>query len=166
MTGRVWWDVAENTKTVLTAEQQVPSVVIPAEWKPSMTGTMEYGFYYLSGTPLYESHEAVLYEDVNHPGVWKIAPYADSELLLEFDSSDESFYYPVQIVGTVDGSSVRVADWDADQGSDHADDPSYRGYWDDDEQAWLFMSIWRMQGADGKWALTCYGYDAFIPDSE
>ena len=166
VTGRVWWDVAENTKTALTEEQQVPSVVIPADWQPSMTGTMEYGFYYYSGEPLYESHDAVLYEDVNHPGVWKIVPYADSELLLEFDETDKSFYYPAQVVGSIDGSSVRAADWDADQGSDHADDPTYRGYWDDDEQAWLFMTIWRVQGADGKWSLVAYGYDAFIPDAE
>ena len=167
ITGRVWWDVAENTKTVLTEEQQKPSVQIPADWQEVMTGTMTYGYNYFRGDPLFESHPATLYQDVNHPGEYKIAPYADnSELTLTYNSSDESFNYAVQVVGNYDGSPVRAGDWDADQGSDHADDPTYRGYFDEEEGAYLFMTIWRVQGADGKWALVSYGYDAFVPDSE
>jgi hypothetical protein len=85
-------------------------------------------------------------------------------MLLDYDASDNSFYYGAQIVGMIDGSAVRAADWDTDQGTDHADDPSYRGYYDEEEGAWLFMTIWRVQNAEGKWGLTAYGYDALIPN--
>ena len=163
--GRVWWDVADNTEGVIPAEKCVPSVVIPPKWEARVTGTLQYGFYYYSGDPLFEPHEATLYEDVKHPGKWKIAPYGDnSELLLDYDAADNSFHYGAQIVGMIDGSAVRAADWDTDQGTDHADDPSYRGYYDEEEGAWLFMTIWRVQNAEGKWGLTAYGYDALIPN--
>jgi len=167
VTGRVWWDVAENTKTALTPEQQVPSVVIPAEWEVVCTGTMTYGFAVFQGEALFTAHAATLYKDLNHPDAWKIAPYGEnSELLLVYDATDESFRYPAQVVGTHEGQEVRVADFDSDQGADHADDPSYRGYYDKDEEAYLFLSIWRKKNAEGKWAIACYGYDAFVPDAE
>lgn len=160
---RVWWDVAPNWEGVLTDEQCTPSVQLPAKWEVWKTGTMTYGFYYYSGEPLYEGHKTTIYQDVNHPGEYKISPYANGgELLITLNSADNSFTYPSQIVA----EGVRVGDWDSDQGTDHSDDPSYRGYFDSDEGAWLFMSIWRTLDDEGKWAITCYGYDAFIPDSE
>ena len=157
---RVWWDVADNWQGVLTKEQCTPSVEIPAKWEVWKSGTMQYGFYYYSGDPIYESHVATIYEDVNHPGKFKIAPYGDkSELLLDYWTSDGSFSYDVQVVGNIDGSKVTAGCWDADQGTDHSDDPSYRGYFDSEEGCWLFMTIWRVGGK-----LSAYGYDAFIED--
>jgi len=157
---RVWWDVADNWQGVLTKEQCTPSVEIPAKWEVWKSGTMQYGFYYYSGEPIYESHVATIYEDVNHPGKFKIAPYGDkSELLLDYWTSDGSFSYDVQVVGNIDGSKVTAGCWDADQGTDHSDDPSYRGYFDSEEGCWLFMTIWRVGGK-----LSAYGYDAFIED--
>ena len=163
---RVWWDVADNWEGVLSEEDCKPQVVIPADWQARVTGTMNYGYYYYGGDALFADHAATLYEDVNHEGKWKIAPYGNqSELLLDYDAADQSFHYAPQIVGKVSGYDVRASDWDNDQGTDHSDDPSYRGYYDDDEQAWLFMTIWRYyDNAAGKWTLTAYGYDALIPD--
>ncbi len=162
-TSRVWWDVADNTKSALTEEQCKPSIVIPPDWKEWLKGTMVYGFYYYGGSPLFENHAAVIYKDEAHPGKYKIAPYADnSELLLTYNETDESFTYSNQ-VGLYDGKPIRAYDWDADQGTDHADDPSYRGYYDSDEGAWLFMTIWRSQEAAG-WKMLAYGYDAFVPE--
>jgi len=161
---RVWWDVKDNWEGVLTEEQCKPSVVIPPDWQVWKTGTMVYGFYYYSGDPLFEEHATTIYEDVNHPGEYKISPYGDNgELLISYDEADESFHYGVQQVGMYDGAPVRAGDWDSDQGTDHSDDPSYRGYFDEDEGCWLFMTIWRVKTADG-WALASYGYDAFIED--
>ena len=162
--GRVWWDVADNTEGVIPDEKCKPAVQKPAKWEAWLTGTMQYGFYYYSGEPLFAPHEATIYEDVNHPGEYKIAPYGDGELLLKYDAADNSFHYACQVVGKVDGIEVRAGDWDSDQGSDHSDDPSYRGYFDSDEGCWLFMTIWRYKNEEGKWALTAYGYDAFIPN--
>ena len=157
---RVWWDVADNWEGVLTKEQCTPSVEIPAKWEAWKSGTMQYGFYYYSGEPLYPSHTATIYADVNHPGKYKIAPYGDGgELLLDYWTSDGSFSYDVQIVGVIDGKNVTAGCWDADQGTDHSDDPSYRGYFDSEEGCWLFMTIWRVGGS-----LAAYGYDAFIED--
>ena len=161
-TSRVWWDVSENTELTLTADQCKPSVVIPPEWEVWKKGTMVYGFSYYGGSPLFANHEAIIYKDVAHDGAYKIAPYGDnSELILTYNSDDESFRYANQ-VGLYDGKPVRAYDWDADQGSDHADDPTYRGYYDSDEGAWLFMTIWRVQEAAG-WKMKAYGYDAFVP---
>ena len=163
---RLWWDVEPNWEGVLSDEECKPSIVIPPDWQPWKTGTMVYGFYYYSGEPLFEEHAATIYEDVNHPGEYKIAPYADnSQLLITLDAADGSFHYPCQIVGMYDGAQVRAGDWDSDQGSDHSDDPSYRGYFDEEEGGWLFMTIWRVQNAEGKWALVSYGYDAFFEDA-
>ena len=78
--------------------------------------------------------------------------------------ADGSYLYGPAVVGVLDGYEVRVADWDADQGTDHSGDPSYRGYFDEEEGAWLFMSIWRKKNDEGKWSLMSYGYDALIPD--
>ena len=163
---RVWWDVADNWEGVIPDEDCKPQIVIPAEWEAVTTGELVYGYYYYSGSPLYEDHETTLYKDNNHPGVYKLAPYADSELILTYAESDNSFSYAVQVVGEIDGSLVRAGDWDADQGTDHSDDPTYRGYYDNDEGGWLFMTIWRVKNAEGKWALTAYGYDAFFPADE
>ena len=160
---RVWWDVADNWEGVLTKEQCTPSVEIPADWQVAMTGKMVYGYYYYSGSPIFDSHAAKIYEDVNHPGSFKIAPYGQDgkyELLLTKDKNDNSFHYACQVVGVTDNGNVQAGDWDSDQGTDHSDDPSYRGYWDDEEGAWLFMTIWRIGGS-----LAAYGYDAFVPDS-
>ena len=163
--GRVWWDVADNTEGVIPDEKCAPSIVIPPKWEARVAGTMVYGYYYYSGEPFFEPHAATLYEDVKHPGKWKIAPYGDNtEFLLDYDSADESFHYGAQIVGSLNGAAIRCADWDTDQGTDHSDDPSYRGYYDPDEKAYLFMSIWRVQNAEGKWALAAYGYDALVPN--
>lgn len=165
--GRVWWDVADNEESVIPDEQCKPSVSKPAKWEVMVSGTLVYGFYYYSGEPLFESHAAAIYKDVNHPGEYKLAPYGeDRELILTYNESDNSWNYACQVVGTVGGAQVRAGDWDADQGTDHSDDPSYRGYFDEEEGAWLFMTIWRTLGADGKWSLTAYGYDALIPDEE
>ncbi|MBO4634054.1 MAG: SusD/RagB family nutrient-binding outer membrane lipoprotein [Bacteroidales bacterium] len=165
--GRVWWDVADNEEGVLSDAQCKPSVAKPAKWEVMLTGTMVYGYYYYSGEPLFESHESAIYKDVNHPGKYKIAPYGEGkELAMDLSETDNSFSYACQIVGTVNGAQVRAGDWDADQGTDHSGDPSYRGYFDEEEGAWLFMTIWRTQNAEGKWGLTAYGYDAFIPDAE
>ena len=81
------------------------------------------------------------------------------ELLLDYWTSDGSFSYDVQTVGVIDGKNVTAGCWDADQGTDHSDDPSYRGYFDSEEGCWLFMTIWRVGGS-----LAAYGYDAFIED--
>ena len=165
--GRVWWDVKENTIGVLSEEECKPSVSKPAKWEVVVSGTLQYGFYYYSGDPLYQPHKAAIYKDVNHPGEYKIAPYGDGkELALVYNESDNSFNYPCQIVGKLNGKDVRAGDWDADQGSDHSDDPTYRGYFDEEEGAWLFMTIWRVMNDEGKWGLTAYGYDALIPDEE
>lgn len=165
---RVWWDVADNYEGVLTDEQCTPSVVIPAKWEAVQTGTMQYGFYYYSGEPIFDDHATTLYADVNHPGVYKLSPYGgeDGELILQYNASDNSYSYACQVVGQIDGADVRAGDWDSDQGTSHADDPTYRGYYDEEEGGWLFMTIWRVKGADGKWALTAYGYDAFFPAAE
>ena len=162
--GRLWWDVADNTEGVIPDEKCAPSIVIPPKWEARETGTMVYGYYYYSGEPIFENHEATLYEDVKHPGKWKISPYGQSELLLDYDATDNSFYYGAQVVGSINGVQIRAADWDADQGTDHSGDPSYRGYFDTDENAWLFMTIWRITNSEGKWALYAYGYDALVPN--
>jgi len=157
---RVWWDVADNWEGVLSDEECEPQIVIPAVWEVWKTGTIQYGYYYYSGSPLFESHATTIYADVNHPGTYKIAPYGqDSELILTFDSADNSFHYTRQVVGTLDAGDVMASDWDNDQGTDHSDDPTYRGYYDTDEGCWLFMTIWRVGGT-----LSAYGYDAFIED--
>ena len=156
---RLWWDVADNWEGVLSEEECKPQVVIPADWQVWKTGTMQYGFYYYSGSPLYEPHATTIYQDVNHPGVYKIEPYADASLVIELDSKDNSFRYAVQVVGTDTAGDITAGDWDADQGTDHSDDPSYRGYFDSDEGGWLFMTIWRINGK-----LAAYGFDAFFED--
>ena len=112
------------------------------------------------------SYKSAIYEDVNHPGEFKLSPYGQDgkyELTL-VPQADGSYLYGPAVVGSIDGYDVRVADWDADQGTDHSGDPSYRGYFDEEEGAWLFMSIWRKKNDEGKWSLMSYGYDALIPD--
>lgn len=156
---RLWWDVADNWEGVLSEEECKPQVVIPADWQVWKTGTMQYGFYYYSGSPLYEPHATTIYQDVNHPGVYKIEPYADASLVIELDSKDNSFRYASQVVGTDTAGDITAGDWDADQGTDHSDDPSYRGYFDSNEGGWLFMTIWRINGK-----VAAYGYDAFFED--
>ena len=163
--GRVWWDVKDNWTGVLLPEECKPSVVIPAKWEVVVSGTLQYGYYYYSGDPLFESHKAAIYHDVNHPDQYKLAPYGDNkELMLVYNEADNSWNYPCQVVGNINGRDVRAGDWDADQGTDHSGDPSYRGYFDEEEGAWLFMTIWRVVNDEGKWGLTAYGYDALIPD--
>lgn len=165
---RVWWDVADNWEGVIPDEECVPQIVIPADWEAVQTGTMQYGFDYYSGEPIFDDHATTLYADVNHPGVYKLSPYGgeDGELILQYNESDNSYSYACQVVGQIDGADVRAGDWDSDQGTSHPDDPTYRGYYDEDEGGWLFMTIWRVKRADGKWALTAYGYDAFFPAAE
>ena len=165
--GRVWWDVKDNWTGVLSEDECKPSIVIPPKWVARVTGTLVFGYYYYSGDPLFEGgYKSAIYEDVNHPGEFKLSPYGQDgkyELTL-VPQADGSYLYGPAVVGVIDGYEVRVADWDADQGTDHSGDPSYRGYFDEEEGAWLFMSIWRKKNDEGKWSLMSYGYDALIPD--
>ena len=165
--GRVWWDVKDNWTGVLSEDECKPSIVIPPKWVARVTGTLVFGYYYYSGDPLFEGgYKSAIYEDVNHPGEFKLSPYGQDgkyELTL-VPQADGSYLYGPAVVGSIDGYDVRVADWDADQGTDHSGDPSYRGYFDEEEGAWLFMSIWRKKNDEGKWGLMAYGYDALIPD--
>ena len=166
-TSRVWWDVADNTEYVLTAEQCVPAVVIPAEWQVVCTGTYDYGADY--DNTYFDDLKATLYIDVNHDGAYKISPWGMGgkyELFLTRKPNGD-FVVDNQIVGTVtatDGTEypVNVADYNTDQGAD------YEGmcYFDEDDQCYYFFLIYRVGGPKGGGSIgfLCYGNDAFIPD--
>ena len=164
---RVWWDVADNWKGVIPDEQCVPSVQIPADWQPVVSGT----YYVLGGGSAYESpvgadvwgfsgFETTLYEDANHPGEFKFSPFGEGELLL--NQSGDYYYVNNQIVGTNGDNPVNVADFDTDQGTDN----KYCGEWDPEDGCLYIYVIYRAGGARGTEAnkgIINYGYDVFEP---
>ena len=166
---RLWWDVADNWEGVLSEEDCVPSVVIPADWQAKMSGT----YYVLGGGAANESpvgadvwgasgFETTLYEDANHPGAFKLSPFGNSELLLNWDEGTQTFFVPNQIVGSYEGTPVNVADRDTDQDSDGP----YRGEWDPDDGCLYIYVIYRLGGArgtDANQGILNYGYDVFEP---
>ena len=165
--GRVWWDVAENTEGVLTDAQCTPSVQKPAKWEVKMTGT----YYVLGGgaaneSPVgadvwgYNEFSTTLYQDVNHPEDYKLAPFGPdgSELLMKWDEGSKTFFVPSQVVGTSGGVNVSVADRDTDQGTDN----KYRGAWDADDGCLYIYVIYR-GGSAGAGKILNYGYDVFEP---
>ena len=169
--GRVWWDVAPNRMGVLPDDVLEPSVQIPADWQPVMSGT----YYYLGGgsandEPLGEglfgmdSIETTLYQDANHPDAYKFSPWGDGsvELFLNWDAASSTYFVPNQIVGTYGGYAINVADRDTDQGTDN----NYRGEWDpEDGCLWIYM-MYRADGPRGSSdnaLLINYGYDVFEP---
>jgi len=165
---RVWWDVADNWEGVLTPEQCTPSVEIPAKWEVAYVGVYDV----LGGGAANESpvgadvfgasnFTTTLYEDVNHPGTFKLAPFGDTELTLIWDSATSTFFVPNQIVGSHDGTPVNMADRDTDQDSDGP----YRGAWDADGCLYIYV-IYRLGGARGtpeNQGILNYGYDVFQP---
>lgn len=167
VSGRVWWDVADNWEGVLTDEQCTPSVQIPAKWEAQMTGT----YYVLGGgaaneSPVgadvwgYDEFETTLYKDVNHPDDYKLAPFGPdgSELMLKWDAATSTFFVTSQVVGTNSGVNVSVADRDTDQGTDN----KYRGAWDDEDGCLYIYVIYR-GGSAGAGKILNYGYDVFEP---
>ena len=165
---RVWWDVADNWEGVLTKEQCTPSVEIPAKWEAIYVGTYDV----LGGGSAYESpvgadvfgysgFTTTLYADVNHPGAYKLAPFGDTELQLNWDAATSTFFVPNQIVGSNDGTPVNMADRDTDQDSDGP----YRGEWQEDGSLAIYV-IYRLGGARGtpeNQGILNYGYDVFTP---
>ena len=172
---RVWWDVADNWEGVLSEEECKPSVQIPAKWEAVMSGT----YYVLGGgaandAPVgadvwgYSDFETTLYEDVNHPGAFKLAPFGPAgELLLNWDAATSTYFVPNQIVGSFvdEGETypVNVADRDTDQDTDNG----YRGEWDPDDGNLYIYVIYRLGGArgtDANLGILNYGYDVFVPN--
>ena len=160
---RLWWDVADNWEGVLSEEDCVPSVVIPADWQVFQTGE----YQYVDGSP-FANIQTTLYADVNHPGVYKISPFGEDgkyELVMEMDANGE-FVVNNQIVGvTADGDPINVADYNIDQ---QPDDGPYTEicYFDQDDQCWYFYMIYRYGGprGGGSKGFLCYGYEAFVPN--
>ena len=165
---RVWWDVADNWEGVLTKEQCTPSVEIPAKWEVAYVGVYDVlGGGAANESPVgadvfgHSNFTTTLYEDVNHPGTFKLAPFGDTELMLNWDTATSTFYVPNQIVGSHDGVAVNVADRDTDQDSDGP----YRGAWDEDGNLYIYV-IYRLGGARGtpeNQGILNYGYDVFKP---
>ena len=166
---RVWWDVADNEEGVIPAEKCVPSVQKPEKWVAVKTGT----YHVLGGGAANESpvgadvwgasgFETTLYEDVNHPGAYKLSPFGETELLMTWDEATSTFFVPNQIVGTNDGELVNIADRDTDQDSNGP----YRGSWDDEDGCLYIYVIYRAGGARGtaeNKGIINYGYDVFEP---
>ena len=162
---RVWWDVADNWEGVLTKEQCTPSVEIPAKWEPTYVGTYEVlGGGAANASPVgdevfgYSGFTCTLYEDINHPGSYKLSPFGDTELLMNWDAATSTFFVPNQIVGSYEGSPVNVADRDTDQDTDN----KYRGAWDEDGNLYIYV-IYRVGGPRGTGTILNYGYDVFKP---
>ena len=165
---RVWWDVADNWEGVLTKEQCTPSVEIPAKWEVAYVGVYDVlGGGAANESPVgadvfgHSNFTTTLYEDVNHPGTFKLAPFGDTELMMIWDTATSTFYVPNQIVGSHDGVAVNVADRDTDQDSDGP----YRGAWDEDGNLYIYV-IYRLGGARGtpeNQGILNYGYDVFKP---
>ena len=165
---RVWWDVADNWEGVLTKEQCTPSVEIPAKWEVAYVGVYEVlGGGAANESPVgadvfgHSNFTTTLYEDVNHPGTFKLAPFGDTELMLNWDTATSTFFVPNQIVGSHDGVAVNMADRDTDQDSDGP----YRGAWDEDGNLYIYV-IYRLGGARGtpeNQGILNYGYDVFKP---
>ena len=169
---RLWWDVEPNWEGVLSAEDCVPSVVIPADWQVEMEGTYYYfgsiPDMYAKETPLGEDFfgvstmETKLWKDANHPTEYKISPFGDgtAELFLSWDAATETFFIPNQIVGMYDGHPINVADRDTDQDSDGP----YRGEWDEEDGCLYLYLMYRQDGPrDGVNPLLQYGYEVFEP---
>ena len=168
---RVWWDVKDNWEGVLTKEQCTPSVEIPAKWEPVQKGT----YYVLGGGAANEApvgaavfgfsdFETTLYEDINHPGAYKLSPFGNTELMMTWDAASSTFFVPNQIVGQYEGIAVNVADRDTDQDTDNG----YRGEWDPDDGNLYIYVIYRLGGARGtadNQGILNYGYDVFVPAS-
>lgn len=165
---RVWWDVADNWEGVLTKEQCTPSVEIPAKWEVAYVGVYDVlGGGAANESPVgadvfgHSNFTTTLYEDVNHPGTFKLAPFGDTELMLNWDTATSTFFVPNQIVGSHDGVAVNMADRDTDQDSDGP----YRGEWDEDGNLYIYV-IYRLGGARGtpeNQGILNYGYDVFKP---
>ena len=165
---RLWWDVEPNWEGVLSAEDCVPSVVIPADWQVVTTGNVVYGLqYYGDTTPLYEGHAATMYEDVNHPGTFKISPWGGGEMIFTDDGAGE-YVVDNQLIGTLDGKAINIADWNVDQNIPSGNPVETEiCYFDEDEQAYLFLLIYRIGGPRGaSEGIGAYGYDGFYPDGD
>ena len=168
VTGRVWWDVAENTKVALTAEQQVPSVVIPAEWEVVCTGV----YSYVALSTVVDGLTTInttLYEDKNHPGEYMLKPWGnlpDGSLLFSAGKTEagaEKLVVLSQNTGfeTDAHEPILVAEFDVDQGKDNG----YSG-WDEDDQCYYFYMIYRKnapRGVEGT-GILAYDYETFTPD--
>ena len=106
----------------------------------------------------YSGFTCTLYEDINHPGSYKLSPFGDTELLMNWDAATSTFFVPNQIVGSYEGSPVNVADRDTDQDTDN----KYRGAWDEDGNLYIYV-IYRVGGPKGTGTILNYGYDVFKP---
>ena len=169
---RLWWDVEPNWEGVLSEDDCVPSVVIPADWQVEMEGTYYYfgsiPDMYVNESPLgvdffgVSTMETKLWKDANHPTEYKISPFGDgtAELFLSWDATTETFFIGNQIVGTYNGHPINVADRDTDQDSDGP----YRGEWDPSDGCLYLYLMYRQDGPrNGVNPLLQYGYEVFEP---
>ena len=108
-----------------------------------------------------------MYEDVNHPGTYKISPWGEAEMIFTDDGKGE-YVVDNQFVGPVEGKAINIADWNVDQNIPSGNDvESGICYYDTDEQAYLFLLVYRIGGPRGaSEGIAAYGYDAFYPDAE
>jgi hypothetical protein len=157
---RVWWDVKDNWEGVLTEEQCKPTIVLPAKWEEVSTGTVAYDDTVYQGDPQFENHAATLYEDVNHPGTFKIAPFGETELVFTEIGTDE-YSIGNQIIASSNGV-INVADFNVDQEATESGICVYDG----DDACYYFLVIMRNGGprGGGSTGIAFYGYVAFIPD--
>ena len=163
---RVWWDVADNREGVLTDEQCKAPVQVPADWQPVCTGTY---YYDVLGSfdENFTEEVTTLYEDVNHPGEFKLSPWGGNTELF-FSSvmidGEPCFAVTAQEVGvTFDGYNVWVADFDQDQGTENG-----YTYYDEDDECYYFVMIYRKGGPRGSAenaGIIAYDYEAFVPDA-
>ena len=110
----------------------------------------------------FSGFETTLYEDVNHPGAYKLSPFGNTELMMTWDNATSTFFVPNQIVGQYGEDPVNIADFDTDQDTDNV----YRGEWDPDDGNLYIYVIYRKGGARGTDAnkgILNYGYDVFVP---
>ncbi|MBO4340821.1 MAG: SusD/RagB family nutrient-binding outer membrane lipoprotein [Bacteroidales bacterium] len=165
-TSRVWWDTADNTKSVLSEAQCKPAVVFPEDWQPVCTGTVAYDDDVWGGSPIWANHAATLYQDVNHEGNYKIAPFGDDRELA-FKTKGTEFTVDQQIVGAKNLSGtdclITASDYNVDQGT--AEEGV--AYYDEDDKCYYFILIFRAWNAStyAHVGLVTYGSIAFIPDA-
>jgi hypothetical protein len=160
---RVWWDVADNWEGVIPADECKPQIVIPADWQVVSVGEVMYDADVYQGEPPFANHEGKLYEDANHPGVYKISPFGKAELV--FEAAGDEFVVGNQIIRAADeGGILNAADYNVDQ------EKSETGvcYYDTDDQAYYFLLIMRNGGprGGGSTGIAYYGYCAFVPAAE
>jgi hypothetical protein len=124
------------------------------------TGTVAYDDTVYQGDPQFENHAATLYEDVNHPGTFKIAPFGETELVFTEIGTDE-YSIGNQIIASSNGV-INVADFNVDQEATESGICVYDG----DDACYYFLVIMRNGGprGGGSTGIAFYGYVAFIPD--